>query len=182
MLPFTSGTEFVAGTDMVRNGLVFGAWVAVLTIAGYLVFERRMPDASTTRRDLDLFIAVAIGGVIGASARYGIDLLLPTATDQWPLATFLINLTGAFILGMVIEAATAFAPDPGASAFARRLRPFLVTGVLGGYTTFSSYMVETHQLMLAGRVPLAMLYLFGSLLACLLCCPGNGARASAIRP
>ena len=127
-----------------------------------------MPDASTTRRDLDLFIAVAIGGVIGASARYGIDLLLPTATDQWPLATFLINLTGAFILGMVIEAATAFAPDHGASAFARRLRPFLVTGVLGGYTTFSSYMVETHQLMLAGRVPLAMLYLFGSLLAGLL--------------
>ena len=41
VLPFTSGTEFVAGTDMVRNGLVFGAWVAVLTIAGYLVFERR---------------------------------------------------------------------------------------------------------------------------------------------
>lgn len=41
VLPFTSGTEFVAGTDIVRNGLVFGAWVAVLTIAGYLVFERR---------------------------------------------------------------------------------------------------------------------------------------------
>ena len=66
---------------------------------------------------------------------------------------------------MVIEAATAFAPDPGASAFARRLRPFLVTGVLGGYTTFSTYMVETHQLVLAGRTPLALLYLFGSLLA-----------------
>jgi CrcB protein len=124
-----------------------------------------MRDVSHHRRDLDLFVAVAIGGVIGASARYGIGLLLPSATDQWPVATFLINLTGAFILGVVIEAASALAPDPGASNFARRLRPFFVTGVLGGYTTFSTYMVETHGLVLAGRIPMALLYMFGSLVA-----------------
>ncbi|HAM21596.1 MAG TPA: hypothetical protein DCQ04_04850 [Actinobacteria bacterium] len=41
VLPFSSGTAFVAGTDMARNGFVFGVWVAVLTVAGYLVFERR---------------------------------------------------------------------------------------------------------------------------------------------
>lgn len=124
-----------------------------------------MPDAIAPRRDLDLFVAVALGGALGASARHGIDLLFPTATNQWPLATFLINLTGAFILGIVIEGATAIAPDPGASIFARRLRPFLVTGVLGGYTTFSTYMVETHGLVISGRIPMALLYMFGSLLA-----------------
>lgn len=116
-------------------------------------------------RDIDLFIAVAIGGVIGASARHAMDLVFPTESDQWPLATFLINLTGAFILGLVIEAATAFAPDPGASKVARRLRPFLVTGVLGGYTTFSTYMVDAHGLFVANRDGLAALYIFGSLIA-----------------
>lgn len=115
--------------------------------------------------DVDLFVAVAIGGVIGAFARHAVDLVFPTATDQWPTATFIINLTGAFILGMVLEAAVAFAPDPAASTFARRLRPFLVTGVLGGYTTFSTYMVEAHGLMISGRSPLALLYVFASLLA-----------------
>lgn len=117
------------------------------------------------RRDVDLFVAVAIGGVIGALARHAVDLIFPTAADQWPLATFIINLTGAFILGLVIEAATTFAPDPGANNVARRLRPFLVTGVLGGYTTFSTYMVDAHGLAVANRGALAALYLFGSMAA-----------------
>lgn len=124
-----------------------------------------MSETRNSPRDIDLFVAVAIGGVIGALARHAVDLVFPTATDQWPTATFIINLTGAFILGVVLEAAIVFAPDPGASTFARRLRPFLVTGVLGGYTTFSTYMVEAHGLMLSDRAPLALLYIFGSLVA-----------------
>lgn len=122
-----------------------------------------MTRATKPRRDLDLFIAVASGGVIGALARHWVDLIFPTSSEAWPLATFIINLTGAFILGLVIEAATAFAPNPGASDVARRLRPFLVTGVLGGYTTFSTYMVDAHGLAVAGRGALAGLYIFGSM-------------------
>ena len=120
-------------------------------------------------RDVDLFVAVAIGGVIGALARHGVDLLFPTETDEWPLATFIINLTGAFILGVVLEAAIAFAPDPAANPLARRMRPFLITGVLGGYTTFSTYMVEAHGLVTSDRAPLALLYVFGSLVAGVIC-------------
>lgn len=122
------------------------------------------PTHTAPTRDLDLFVAVAIGGVIGASARYFLGEIVPTPRDQWPLATFIINLTGAFILGLVIEFATAYAPDPGVGGFARRLRPFLVTGVLGGYTTFSTYMVEAHGLVLEARPLMAGAYVFGSLL------------------
>lgn len=128
-----------------------------------------MPDAATPKRDVDLFVAVAIGGVIGASARWGLSEVIATPRDQWPLPTFIINLTGAFILGLVIEFATAYAPDPGASTFARRLRPFVVTGILGGYTTFSTYMVEAHGLVLEGRSAMAGLYIFGSMIAGVLC-------------
>ena len=124
-----------------------------------------MTQAAKPRRDVDLFIAVAVGGVIGALARHWVDVVFPTPADAWPLATFIINLSGAFILGLVIEAATAYAPDPGASNVARRLRPFLVTGVLGGYTTFSTYMVDAHGLAVANRGALAALYLFGSMAA-----------------
>ncbi len=128
-----------------------------------------MAEVDRKPRDLDLFVAVAIGGVIGALARHGVDLVFPTETDEWPLATFIINLTGAFILGVVLEAAIAFAPDPAANSFARRLRPFLITGVLGGYTTFSTYMVEAHGLVTSDRAPLALLYVFGSLVAGVIC-------------
>ena len=102
--------------------LVFSAWVA-LTIADTSCSN----DGCLTPALLDVtstYSRWSRSVVSLQSARYGIDVLLPTATDQWPLATFLINLTGAFILGMVIEAATAFAPDPGAERLARRLRPF----------------------------------------------------------
>ncbi len=122
-----------------------------------------MSPAQRSGRDFDLYLAVAVGGVIGASARHAVDLVFPIASNTWPTATFIINLTGAFILGVVLEAALAFAPDPTVSTFARRLRPFLITGVLGGYTTFSTYMVEAHGLVIAERAPLALLYIFGSL-------------------
>lgn len=124
-----------------------------------------MTDQIAKRRDFDLYFAVAVGGAIGALARYSVDLLLPTATDEWPLATFIINLTGAFVLGCILEAATNYASDPTASEFSRRFRPFLITGVLGGYTTFSTFMVDAHGLVLSGRAPLALLYVFGSLVA-----------------
>lgn len=121
------------------------------------------------RRDADLFVAVAIGGAIGACARHAMDLLIPGPDDAFPTATFIVNLTGAFILGVVLELALRFAPDPTVNNTARRLRPFLITGMLGGYTTFSTYMVEAHGLVLANQPVLAGVYVFGSVLAGVLC-------------
>lgn len=96
---------------------------------------------------------VALGGVVGASARYGVGLLLPHAVGTFPLGTLLINVVGGFLIGVLIE---AVAGRP-------LLRPFAVTGILGGFTTFSTYAVDVEQLLAAGRLALAGAYLVGTL-------------------
>lgn len=123
-----------------------------------------MPNSTSRWQDVDLYLAAAVGGALGASARYAMELLVPPARDGWPTATFVVNLTGAFVLGVVIVLVGRFAPDTESSMATRRVRPFLVTGVLGGYTTFSTYMVEAHGLLDTGKPVMAATYIFGSLL------------------
>src|SRR5437899_7972478 len=105
--------------------------------------------------------AVAAGGGIGAAARYGAGLLWPTADGAFPWTTLLINAAGCALMGvlmvLITEAWTAH----------RLLRPFLGTGVLGGFTTFSTYAVDIERLAGGGRLPLALAYLAGTLLAAL---------------
>jgi CrcB protein len=86
----------------------------------------------------------ALGGVLGALARWGVGTALPRSPADWPWATMLVNLTGCLVLGVLLGL-----------LFARHLdhpwlRPFLGTGVLGGYTTFSTFAVETVELADAG--------------------------------
>ena len=87
---------------------------------------------------------VALGGLLGASARYGIGLLLPHAPGTFPLGTLLINVVGGFLIGVLIDAVSA----------RPLLRPFAITGILGGFTTFSTYAVDAEQLLAAGRLAL----------------------------
>ena len=96
---------------------------------------------------------VALGGVLGASARYGVGLLLPHAPGTFPLGTLLINVVGGFLIGVLIDAVAA----------RPLLRPFAITGILGGFTTFSTYAVDAEQLLAAGRLALAGAYLVGTL-------------------
>ncbi len=123
-----------------------------------------MPRSTNRWGDADLFAAAAVGGALGATVRYAMESLIPTARDGWPTATFIVNLTGAFILGVVIVLVGRFAPDPATGQVSRRIRPFLVTGVLGGYTTFSTYMVEAHGLLDTNQPVMVGIYVFGSLL------------------
>ena len=88
--------------------------------------------------------AVAAGGVIGALARHGAGVALPTAAGAFPLTTFAVNVVGCALMGALVA---ALARTPGAHPL---LRPFLGTGVLGGFTTFSAFAVETVEL-LSGR-------------------------------
>lgn len=125
--------------------------------------------SSPKSRDFDLYVAVAIGGVIGACARNAMELLIPTAHDGWPTATFIVNLSGAFILGVILIVAEVFFPDPKVPGAARKFRPFVVTGILGGYTTFSTYMVETHGLISHSETGLAIAYLLVSVVLGVLC-------------
>ncbi len=98
------------------------------------------------------YVAAALGGGLGALGRWGIAEALPHDAAGWPWATLLVNLTGCLVLGLLLG--LVFARSPGSPW----LRPFLGTGVLGGFTTFSALAVETVQLTDAGRPQLAAGY------------------------
>ncbi|KOG26211.1 MULTISPECIES: fluoride efflux transporter CrcB [Streptomyces] len=106
------------------------------------------------RGQLPVVGAVAVGGVLGASARYGAALLWPTPAHAFPWTTFTVNAAGCAALGalMVLTTETATAPHP-------LLRPFLGTGFCGGFTTFSTYALDTQRLLAAGDPTRGLLYL-----------------------
>ena len=104
------------------------------------------------------YVVVAVGGALGALARYGVQLGLPHSPGAWPWATVAVNLTGCLLIGLLLAVLLARAPDHP------WLRPFLATGVLGGYTTFSTFSVDAVQLVEAGRWPLAVAYVLVSVL------------------
>lgn len=102
---------------------------------------------------------VALGGMIGATARLELARVLPTSPGQFPWATFWTNLSGSFVLGFVmIVLLERFPPT-------RYLRPFLATGVIGAYTTMSTYLVETASLLGDGHVATGLAYGIGSVVA-----------------
>lgn len=109
-----------------------------------------------------VLLVVAIGGGIGALARYGIGLLLPTTPGQFPYGTFAINVLGCALIGVLMVLISEVYPS------SRLLRPFLGTGILGGFTTFSTYTNEFRALLRPGTVPLALAYLAGTLICALL--------------
>jgi CrcB protein len=104
---------------------------------------------------------VAAGGVLGALARYGIGLAVPHPPSGFPWATFAINVSGCLLIGVLMVLVTDVWPGH------RLLRPFLGTGLLGGYTTFSTYVVDVQHLLAAGAARTALAYLVGTLLAAL---------------
>ena len=88
------------------------------------------------------------GGALGTSVRAGLGGAFPATPGTWPWATFLINLSGALLLGALLEGLSIGGPDQG---WRRGLRLGLGTGLLGGYTTYSTFAVETLQLLQAGQ-------------------------------
>ena len=104
------------------------------------------------------FLIVFVGGGIGASLRHGVNLitarLLGTA---FPYATMFENVSGSLVMGIL---AGYFAFKSGETAQSWRL--FLTTGILGGYTTFSTYSLDSMLLYERGEIGLAALYVIGS--------------------
>jgi CrcB protein len=108
--------------------------------------------------DVRVLTVIAVGGALGSLARYELGVLWSQPTDQLPWTTLLINLLGALLLGMLVAAVTElWRPH-------RLVRPLLGTGVLGGFTTFSSFALQLR--LLPG--PLAVGYLLLSVLGGLL--------------
>lgn len=102
---------------------------------------------------------IAVGGALGALARHGAGLALPTAPGSFALATFLVNVVGCLLIGVLIVVVTEV------TTAHPLVRPFLATGVLGGFTTFSTYATDAHELAAAGRPFTAAGYVVGTLVA-----------------
>lgn len=121
-----------------------------------------------------VLLAISAGGVVGALARYGLGELIPRHTGQWPWATWLVNTSGCLLIGVLMVLITDVWPGHPL------LRPFLGIGVLGGYTTFSTAMVEVQQLVTAGRPGAGLLYLAATVLAALVAVTAGWAGATTV--
>lgn len=105
------------------------------------------------------FLLVALGGGLGAAGRYGVSLAMPAKPGEWPWATFSINVLGSLLIG-VLAGWLSTRGDAG-----EPWRLFLGVGVLGGFTTFSAYSLETLRMIERGEWPMAIMYALGSVLA-----------------
>lgn len=106
-----------------------------------------------------LAVAVGLGAAVGAVARYLVDQAVARRRDRvFPAGTWLINLSGSFVLGLLAGLAAHHGLAPGTVAIAG-------TGVCGGYTTFSTFAYETVRLMEEGSGLVALANLAGSLVA-----------------
>ncbi len=104
------------------------------------------------------FLIVAAGGAIGAAMRYGVASLLPATSWPWP--TLVVNVTGGFLVGVL----TGWLAQRG-GADHEQIRLFAAVGLLGGFTTFSAFSLETVQMIERGRYGLAGVYCAISVLA-----------------
>lgn len=108
-------------------------------------------------------LAVAAGGFLGTLGRFKVDDIWTSPPHGFPLATFTINLTGAVVIGVVLVLLTEW---PGRRPN-RHLRPFLATGILGGWTTMSTLAVDTSTLLRHGHPAIGIAYVLGALAASL---------------
>jgi CrcB protein len=124
-----------------------------------VVPTRRAARRPSGRAQPDVLAVIALGGMLGASARYGIARWLPTSPGGFPWATFWTNLSGSFLLGLLLVLLLERFPPT------RLVRPFLATGIIGAFTTMSTYEVETALLVKDGHALTAIVYGLGSLAA-----------------
>ncbi|MGC4806923.1 fluoride efflux transporter CrcB [Micromonospora sp. DT233] len=103
---------------------------------------------------------IAVGGALGALARAGLQAAFPHSPTGFPWATFAVNVTGCLLIGALMAVVTAGRARP-------LTRPFLGVGVLGGFTTFSTYTVDVRLALDSGAFGTALSYLFGTLVGAL---------------
>jgi fluoride exporter len=105
---------------------------------------------------------IALGGALGATARQLISEALPHSMQGFPFGTFIVNVSGCLLIGLLmVSILEVWRPH-------RLVRPFLGIGLLGGYTTFSTYAVETQRLIQVGDPRVAIAYFGGTVVGALL--------------
>lgn len=104
-------------------------------------------------------LLVALGGGLGAAGRFGVSLAVPARVDAWPWATFGINVFGSLLIGVL----AGWLSSRGEAGEPWRL--FFGVGVLGGFTTFSAYSLETMRMIERNDWVGASTYSIGSVIA-----------------
>lgn len=111
-----------------------------------------------------ILAVIAAGGAVGALGRYGLTLCWPTPAGGFPWAVFVINVSGSFLLGVLMVVITELRPAHPLA------RPFLGVGVLGGFTTFSTYTNEIRALLEPDSALIGAAYLVSTLFAAVAAC------------
>jgi CrcB protein len=113
---------------------------------------------------MNAFLLVGIGGALGSIARYGSGVLVGRIWPMnFPLATMLVNISGSLIMGLFIGFLARTTPAWQADA-----RLFFAVGVLGGFTTLSSFSLDTLTLIERGEIGQATIYVLGSIVVSVL--------------
>jgi fluoride exporter len=109
------------------------------------------------------WIAVAVGGALGSVARFWLTSAMTAVTGpRFPWGTLLINVLGSFVIGLV----AGITLTPARVSMHPDIRIFLMTGVCGGFTTFSAFSLQTLELLQTGDVVPAFGYAIGSVILC----------------
>jgi CrcB protein len=113
---------------------------------------------------VNAFLLVAAGGALGAVTRYGASLAIArVVTTSFPLATLVVNILGSVLMGVLVGALARWQPE-----WQHEARLFIAVGILGGFTTFSSFSLDTVALIERGALAQAGTYAALSVVVCLL--------------
>lgn len=124
--------------------------------------EQVDPDApvrGARDRQWDVVLAIVVGGIMGAEARLGLGDAVPHTKSGFPWSTLYINVIGSLLIGILMVTINEL------TSTHRLVRPLLGIGVLGGFTTFSTFTVDTERLLQDHRPGTALLYVVATLLA-----------------
>ena len=115
--------------------------------------ERDAPGLwDTVRERWDILAVIAVGGALGSLARWGVAQALPHRPSEFPFSTLAVNVLGSFLLGLLmVFVLEVWSPT-------RYVRPFLGVGVMGGFTTFSTFMLDNRAMTASGAPLLALGY------------------------
>jgi CrcB protein len=117
-------------------------------------------QVSKSAIEWDLLGVVAVGGILGSEARYGLASAMPRHYGAFPWATLLANVLGSLLIGvLMVVVFEVIRPT-------RLLRPFLGVGILGGFTTYSTFAVDNVRLVHEHQLGTAVLYVVSSVLLC----------------
>ncbi|GLY42162.1 putative fluoride ion transporter CrcB [Amycolatopsis sp. NBRC 101858] len=132
-----------------------------------------MPATPATR--WDVLLAIGIGGALGSLARYGLSVAIPHGRGEFAVATMVTNVLGCLLIGVLMAILTTTARPH------HLLRPFLGVGILGGFTTFSTFVTDTLDAATTGRILGSLAYLLGSVALCLAAVTAGLTATRAIR-